>query len=112
MNRKLFSKADTLVDKILFSQCIKFSKLLTLFLNDVRTGIILSDFAKQLRCKNADVPDLYCTLHGAVSVHAALTLNQNAKAKERKLRSFQNLNIRSCKNSTHRMVLPMGLCAI
>ena len=61
-NKKLFSKADSLVDKILSSPRIKLSNSETLILDGVETGIFLSDFAQQLRRQNADVPDIYFTL--------------------------------------------------
>ena len=62
INKKLFSKADSLVDKILSSPRIKLPNSETLILDGAETGIFLSDFAHQLRRKNADVPDLYFTL--------------------------------------------------
>ena len=83
INKKLFSKADSLVDKILSSPRIKLSNSQTLILDDVETGIFLSDFAQQLRRKNADVPDIYFTLLDAPELSPTLILNQNAKAKER-----------------------------
>ena len=83
MNKKLFSKADSLVDKILCCPRIKLSNSQTLILDGVETGIFLSDFAQQLRRKNADVPDIYFTLLDAADISATLILNQNAKAKER-----------------------------
>ena len=61
INKKLFSKAHSLVDKILSCPRIKLSNSQTLFLDGVETGIFLSDFAQQLRRKNADVPDIYLT---------------------------------------------------
>ena len=82
INRKLFSKADSLVDKISSSPRIKLSNSETLILDGVETGIFLSDFAQQLRRKNADVPDIYFTLLDAAGISPTLTLNQNAKAKE------------------------------
>ena len=45
INKKLFSKADSLVDKILSSLRIKLSHSETLILDGVETGIFLSDFA-------------------------------------------------------------------
>ena len=57
INKKKISKADTLVDKIMSSPRIKLSNSQTLVLDGVETGIFLSDFAQQLRRKNADVPD-------------------------------------------------------
>ena len=83
MNKKLFSKADSLVDKILSSPRIKLSNSQTLILDGVETGIFLSDFAQQLRRKNADVPDIYFTLFDAAGISPTLILTQNAKAKER-----------------------------
>ena len=62
INKKLFSKADSSVDKILSCPRIKLSNSKTLILDVVETGIFLSDFAQQLRRKNADVPDIYFTL--------------------------------------------------
>ena len=83
MNKKLFSKADSLVDEILSSPRIKLSNSQTLILDGVETGIFLSDFAQQLRHKNADVPHNYFTLLDASGISPTLILNQNAKAKER-----------------------------
>ena len=83
INKKFFSKADTLVDKFLSCPRIKLSKSETLILDGVETGNFLSDFAQQLRRKNADVPDIYFTLLDAAGISPTLILNQNAKAKER-----------------------------
>ena len=83
INKKIFSKADSLVDKILSSPRIKLSNSETLFLEVVETRIFLSDFAQQLRRKNADVPGIYFTLLDAAGNSPILILNQNAKAKER-----------------------------
>ena len=83
INKKLFSKTDSIVDKILSCPPIKLSKSHTLILDGVETGIFLSDFAQQLRRKNADVPDIYFTLLDAAGISPTLILNQNAKTKER-----------------------------
>ena len=83
INKKLFSKADSLVDKILSCPRIKLSNSQTLFLDGVETRIFLSDFAQQLRPKNADVLDIYFTLLDAAGISPTPILNQNAKAKER-----------------------------
>ena len=80
---KLFSKADSLVDHILSCPRIKLSNSQTLLLDGVETRIFVSDFAQQLRRKNADVPDLYFFLLDAAGESPTLILNQNAKAKER-----------------------------
>ena len=74
INKKLFSKADSLVDKILSCPRIKLSNSQTLILDSVETGIFLSDFAQQLRCKNADVPDNYFTLLDAAGISPTLIL--------------------------------------
>ena len=83
INKQLFSKADTLVDKILSCPRIKLSNSLTLILDGVDSGIFLSDFAQQLRRKNADVPDIYFTLLDAAGISPTLILNQNAETKEK-----------------------------
>ena len=83
INKKLFSRTDSLVDKILSCPGIKLSNSQTFFLDGVETGIFLSDFAQQLRRKNADVPDIYFTLLDAARLSPTLILNRNAKAKER-----------------------------
>ena len=83
INKKLFSKADSLVEKNLSSSPIKLSNSETLILDGLEIGIFLSDFAQQLRRKNADVPDIYITLLHATGISPTLILIQNAKAKER-----------------------------
>ena len=113
INKNFFSKADSLVDKILSCPRIKLSNSQTLILDGVETVIFLSDFAQQLRRKKPDVPDIYFTLLDAAVVSPTLILNQNAKTKERRSWvPFQNLNVRSCKSCSHRVVLLMGLFAI
>ena len=83
MNKTLFSKADSLVDKILSSPRIKLSNSNTLISDGVEIGILLSDFAQQMRRKNADVPHIYFALLGAAGISPTLILNKNAKAQER-----------------------------
>ena len=83
INKKWFSKTDSSVDKILSPPRINLSNSQTLILDGVENGIFLSDFAQQLRRKNADVPDLYFTLLDAAGLSPTLILNQNAKAKAR-----------------------------
>ena len=61
INKKLFAKANSLVDEILSWPRIKLSNSQTLVLNDMETEVLLSDFAQQLRRENADVPDIYLT---------------------------------------------------
>ena len=81
--KKLFSKADSLVDKVWSCPRIKPSNSQTLGSDGVETRFFLSDFDQQLRRKNADVPDIYFTLLDAAGISPTLILNQNAKAKER-----------------------------
>ena len=83
INKIIFSQADSLVDKIVSCPRIKLSNSQTLILDGVEIGIFLSDFAQQLRRKNADVPDFYFTLLHGAGLSPTLILNQNAKAKER-----------------------------
>ena len=86
INKKLFSKADSLVDKILSSPRIKLSNSPNLILDAVETGTLLLDFAQQLCCKNVEVPDLYFALLDATGISPTVIPNQNAKAKERRSR--------------------------
>ena len=83
INKKLFAKADSLVDKHLASPRIKLSLSNTIVLDGTDTGVLLQDFAQHLRRKNADVPDIYFTLLDAANISPSIVLNQNAKAKER-----------------------------
>ena len=45
-NKKLFGKADTLIDKILACSGIKLSNSQTKNLNGVDTGVLISDFTQ------------------------------------------------------------------
>ena len=83
LNKKLFDKADPLIDKILSCSRIKLSNSQTIILDGVDTGVLISDFPQHLRRKNADVPDIYFTLLDAAGISPSLVLNQNATAKER-----------------------------
>ena len=83
INKKRFSKAYSLVDKVSSCPCIKPSKSQTLNLDGVETGFFLLDFAQQLCFKNADLLNSYFTLLDAAGVSRTLILNQNAIAKER-----------------------------
>ena len=51
----------------------------TLFLDGVETEIVLQNFAQQMRCKNADVPDIYFTLPDTARFSRTRILNQNPK---------------------------------
>ena len=91
INRKLFGKADTLIDKILSCSRIKFSSSQTIILDGVDTGVSISDFTLHLRQKNANVPDIYFTLLDAAGISPSLVFNQNPKAKDR--RSWVPFNV-------------------
>ena len=83
INKKLFAKADPLVDKLLSSPRIKLSNSNFLLLDGSDTGVSLTDFAQRLRRKNAEIPDIYFTLLDAADITPSLVLNQNAKEKDR-----------------------------
>ena len=83
LNKKLFGKADTLIDKILSCSRIKLSNSQTIILDGFDTGVLFWDFTLHLRRKNADVPDIYFSLLDAAGLSPSLIFNQNAKAKER-----------------------------
>ena len=83
LNKKLFGKADPLIDKILSCSRIKHSNSQTIILDGVDTGMLISGFTQHLRRKNSDVPGIYFTLLDAAGISPSLVFNQNAKAKER-----------------------------
>ena len=83
INKKLFGKAVTLIDKILSCSRIELSNSQTIIMDGVDTGVLSSDFTLLLRRKNADVPDIYFTLLDAAGISPSLVFNQNAKAKDR-----------------------------
>ena len=83
INKKLFGKADALIDKIFFRSRIKLSTSQTIPLDGVDTGVLISDFTLHLRRKNADVLDIYFTFLDAAGISPSLVFNQNAKAKDR-----------------------------
>ena len=83
INKKLFGKADTLIDKILSCSRVKLSNSQSIILDGVDTGVLISDFTLHLRRKNADVPDIYFTLLDAAGISPSLVFNQNAKAEDR-----------------------------
>ena len=51
INKRLFCKADALIDKILSCSRIKLSKSQTIVLDGVDTGVLISDFTLHLRRK-------------------------------------------------------------
>ena len=78
INKKLFGKADSLIDKILSCPRMKLSNSQTIFLDGVDTGVLLSDFTLQLRRKNVDVPGINFILLDTAGVSPSLVFNQNA----------------------------------
>ena len=83
LNKKLFGKTDTLIDKILSCSRIKLSNSQTIVLDGNDTGVLFSDFTLHLRRKNAEVPDIYFTLLDAAGISPSLVFNKNAKPKDR-----------------------------
>ena len=83
INKKLFGKADTLLDNNLSSSRIKLSISQTIKIDGVEIGVSISDFTQHLRRKNVDIPDLYFTLLDAARTSRSLVFNQNVKAKDR-----------------------------
>ena len=83
LNKKLFGKADPLIDKTLSYSRINLSNSQTKILDGVDTGVLILDFTLHLHRKNVDVPDIYFTLLDAAGIPASLIFNQNAKAKDR-----------------------------
>ena len=83
LNKKLFGKVDTLIDKILSCSRINLSNSQTIILDGVETGVLISDFTLFLRRKNADVPEIYFILLDAAGISPSLVFNQNSKAKHR-----------------------------
>ena len=81
INKKLFGKADSLIDKILSCSRIKLSSSQTIILDGVDTGVLTSDFTLHLRRKNADVPDIYFTLLDAAGLSPSLVLTRMPKLK-------------------------------
>ena len=64
-NRKLFGKADPLIDKSLSCSRIKLSNSQTIILDGVDTGVLISDFTLHLRRKTQTFQSftlLYSTL--------------------------------------------------
>ena len=58
INKKLFCKADTLIDKIFSCSRIKLSISQTISFDGVDTGVFISEFTLHLLEKNVDVPNI------------------------------------------------------
>ena len=82
INKILFGRADSLIDKVLSCSRIKLSNSQTIILDGVDTGVLFSDFTLHLHRRNVDVPDIYFTLLDAAGISPSLVFNQNAKAKD------------------------------
>ena len=83
INKNLFAKADSLVDKVLSSPRIKLLTSNFLFLDGRDTGVSLTDFAQTLKLKNPEIPDIYFTLLDAADFTPSLVLKNHTKEKER-----------------------------
>ena len=82
-NKRLFGKADSLMDKILSCSRIKLSNSRTIILDGVDTGVLTSDFTLHLRRKYVDVPNIYLTLLDDAGISPSLVFNENAESKDR-----------------------------
>ena len=80
--KNLFVKAHSLVNKFSFRPRIGLLNSQTSVLDGVETGVLLSDFAQQLRQRNSDILNLYFTLIDAAGISPSLVFNQNAETKE------------------------------
>ena len=80
-NKGLFAKTDSLVDKVLACPHINLSNWQILQPDGIETSVLLSEIAQQLRCINADVPDVCFNLLDAAGISPTLVLNHNAEAK-------------------------------
>ena len=74
INKKLFGKASTLIDKFLSCSRIKFSDSQTIILDGLDTRVFISDFTLHLSRKNVDVPDIYFVLLDAAGISPSLVL--------------------------------------
>ena len=83
MNKKSSAKTDSLVNKKLSCPRIELSDSLTLIVDGVETGVLLSDVAQKIRRKNEKFSGNYFILLAAADLSLTLVLNQNAKAKKR-----------------------------
>ena len=83
INKKLFGKADTLIEGTLSCSRIKLPNSQTVILDDVDTSVLISDFTQHLGRKKVDIPYIYFTLFDAAGISPSLVFIQNAKAKDR-----------------------------
>ena len=71
INKSLFAKADSLVDKVLSSPRKRLSPSNFLILDGRDTGVSLTDFAEKLKRKNAEVPDIFLLYLMLLILHPA-----------------------------------------
>ena len=81
IDKKLFGKAETLIDKILSCSRTKLSISQTMFLDGVDTGVLIIDFLNI--CVEKTQTFQIITLPDAAGISHPLVLNQHAKAKDR-----------------------------
>ena len=82
LNKKLFGKADSLIDTISSCSPNKLSNSQTIISDGVDTRVLISDFTQNLRRKNAEVLEIYVTLLGAAGISPSLVFNQKAKTRD------------------------------
>ena len=88
INKKLFGKADTLIDKILSCSRIKLSKSQTIVLDCVDTGVLILDFTLHLHRENVDVPDIYFFYSTLLEYQPLYFLTRTLKLKIEEAGSF------------------------
>ena len=71
----------------------------------------MSGVVRQLHHKNVHVPDNHFTLLDTTGISPIRILHEIVQVEEKMLGLFQNMNLRSCGDCTHRVVMLMGLCA-
>ena len=77
--QKTVCQSRPLVEKTLFCPCIKLCISQTLILDAEESRFVPSEFAQQLRCKNAEIPDIYFSVLDAADIYPTLVSNQDAK---------------------------------
>ena len=87
INKKLFGKADTLIDKILSCSRMKLSNLQIKILDGVDTGLLIAHFFLHLPRKILDVPDISFTLLHVAGISPSLFSTRMPKLKIEEARS-------------------------
>ena len=80
-------------------------------MDGVAFWVLLSDFALQLRRKNADVPDICFILLDAAGISTTMVRNQNAKTKERASRVRSKIRTSEAAKIVHAGWCCLRLCA-